>query len=53
MIEVLEPRLNKQGASWQKDAVEYVQDGLPPEAERMTKIEFQINKIQKSLEKNR
>lgn len=53
LIEVLEPRLNKQGASWQKDAVEYVQDGLPPEAERMTKIEFQINKIQKSLEKNR
>jgi hypothetical protein len=51
LIEVLEPRLNKQGASWQKTAQEYVQDGLPSEADRMSKIQLQLSKIQSMLEK--
>jgi len=51
LIEVLEPRLNKQGAKWQKTADEYVQDGLQPGADRLESISDQLEKIEKAIEK--
>jgi hypothetical protein len=51
LIEVLEPRLNKQGAQWRKTANEYVQDGLPVDSERISRIESKLSAIHESLEK--
>ncbi|MBV1798438.1 GIY-YIG nuclease family protein [Siccirubricoccus sp. G192] len=51
LIQVLEPRLNKQGAKWQQTADEYVQDALPPEADRIAAIESTLNAILLKLPK--
>lgn len=45
LIQVLEPRLNKQGAKWQQTAAEYVQDALPPEADRISAIEHKLQQL--------
>jgi hypothetical protein len=45
LIQVLEPRLNKQGAKWQQTADEYVQDALPPEADRILVIEQKLQAL--------
>lgn len=52
LIQVLEPRLNKQGAKWQQTADEYVQDALPPEADRIAAIEETLSSILTKLAKH-
>lgn len=46
LIQVLEPRLNKQGAKWQQTADEYVQDGRPAEADRIEEINMRLSEIE-------
>ena len=49
LITILEPRLNKKGASWQATAGEYVQDGLPAEADRVEEINERLRNIEDAI----
>lgn len=51
LIQVLEPRLNKQGARWQQTAEEYVQSGRADEGDRVEQIDNKLDEILRTLEK--
>jgi hypothetical protein len=48
LIQVLEPRLNKQGAKWQRTAQEYVQVGRD-EIDRLEEISLQIDNLRQAV----
>ena len=48
LIQVLEPRLNKQGPKWQRSADEYVQVG-PDEVDRLDDISEQLDGLRNEL----
>jgi hypothetical protein len=45
LIQVLEPRLNRQGAAWQKSAAEFIQEGRPAEADAIEEIRQAVDGI--------
>lgn len=49
LIQVLEPRLNRQGPAWQKTADEYLQAGLPAEGEAIQEIRKTLQMIESRL----
>lgn len=49
LIQLLEPRLNRQGPKWQQTASEFVQDGLAPPVDRLNYIEAKIDEMQASI----
>jgi hypothetical protein len=50
LIQVLEPRLNRQGASWQDSAEEYIQEGRPSEADAIEEIRRSVDGIAARLD---
>ena len=49
LIQVLEPRLNRQGPKWQQTASEYVQEGLQDTSMRLEDLADSIARLQKQL----
>jgi hypothetical protein len=49
LIQVLEPRLNRQGPKWQQTADEYVQAGLEDESVRLSELALMIEDIKRDL----
>ena len=45
LIQVLEPRLNRQGAAWQRSAAEFIQEGRPAEADAIEEIRQAVEGI--------
>lgn len=50
LIQVLEPRLNRQGAAWQRSADEYIQEGRPGEADAIEDIRQAVEGISARLD---
>lgn len=51
LIQVLEPRLNKQGPRWQQTAEEYVQAGLEDEKEMIWRLFSQVEELHDKIDK--
>lgn len=49
LIQVLEPRLNRQGAAWQRDAIEFIQEGRPAEADAIEEIREAMERIEQTV----
>ena len=49
LIQVLEPKLNKQGPGWRDTASEYVQQGRPAEADQVSDMADAIKAMQEQL----
>lgn len=50
LIQVLEPRLNKQGPKWQQTAEEYVQEGKDEDTTSLSDLAQMIEQLQKQLD---
>lgn len=53
LIQILEPRLNKQGPKWQQTASEYVQDGIEEAKNQLDEILTELNDLKRSLKINK
>ncbi len=51
LIEVLEPRLNKQGARWQQNAEEYVQEPVEAPLDKIDDLIAQVAELKEMIEK--
>ncbi|WP_375456286.1 GIY-YIG nuclease family protein [uncultured Methylobacterium sp.] len=50
LIEVLEPRLNKQGARWQQNAEEFVQESAEAPWDKIDDLQSQVASLQEAVE---
>lgn len=51
LIEVLEPRLNKQGARWQQNAEEYVQEPVEAPFDKIDDLISQVEELKEMIKK--